>query len=159
MKKSVLTILALISLTLLIPNTGFGGGEPPSCGSNVPAFVLPAYMGNLTLEWQYKSTYACSRYFPGNYPCGDVILYGNLNCAERGCKDINITKKKAITISSGVAQVDFLGLEPSDLLVFGTGGYITWMDKYFGVSSANNLDYKTDKLFTVDVVVMEIQCQ
>jgi hypothetical protein len=142
---------------LLIPNIGFGGAEPPPCsGQNV--FVLPAYMGNITLEWQYKYTGNCSQYFPGNYPCGDVILYGSLNCAERGCKDINITKKKAITLKSDVAQVDFLGLEPTSLLVFGGGSYITLNSKNFGVSSANDLDYKTDKLFTVDVVVMEVDC-
>jgi hypothetical protein len=160
MKKSVLTILSLISLTILIPNTGFGG-EPPPPGKQLS---LPPYIGNLTVEWHPTGTSTCSNflfpeYAPGTHPCGEVIIYGELNCAEKRCRDITITKRKAITYPKEITQGDFLSLGPTDLTFRGfsfllpLGGPGT----FFWVTSADDLIYQTETLFTVDVVVMEFK--
>jgi len=45
--RTVLIILSLISLTLLMPSTGFGGAEPLAAGRGCPARLL----GNITAEW------------------------------------------------------------------------------------------------------------
>jgi hypothetical protein len=161
-KRTVFAILLLIPLTLLIPNTGFGGGfEPvsPCPSGEFPAFVLPPpYMGNLTVEWVP----------PDSIFWGGVLIYGELKSVERGRghkNDIIIKRKDQIVIAIGTSlipfdQVSFLGLEPANLqFLWGGGYYFNWQSKSFGVSSANDLDYKTETLFTVDVVVMEIQCK
>ena len=162
MKKSVLTILALISLMLLIPNIVFGGAEPPPCSTGSPGFILPPpYMGNVTFEWVPPDA--------NIYFWGGVLIYGELKSVGKGHKnDIIIKRKDNIVILIGAEtvpfdQVSFLGLEPVDLqwktLRYSFSLEIKGVTKNFGASSANDLDYKTDKLFTVDVVVMEIQCQ
>jgi hypothetical protein len=79
MKKSVITILLIIPLTLLIPNIGFGGGAE-SCQVTTGPY-LPAYFGNITAEWQ---------------PNGDVIIYGRLQCGEKKCDDIIMRKKDRV---------------------------------------------------------------
>jgi len=161
-KRAILKILLLIPMVFLIPNTGLGG-EPPPEGS-LP--VLPAYMGDLTVEWQSTNTTCASSFWGVNSPCGNIIIYGRLNCAERGCKDIIVTKKKPITLTYRalpipIAQMDFLSLEPTDLTFL--RGYQTWAfplggpGTYFAASSVNNLSYQSETLFTADVVVMQFK--
>jgi hypothetical protein len=158
MKRSVLTILLLIPFTLLIPAIGFGG-EPPPSGT---LLSLPPYIGTLTAEWQPTGTgtTCASAFWPGvNSPCGNVIIYGKLNCAEKRCKDITITKKKAVTFPTEITQEDFLSLEPTNLL------FLQWSwtfplegpGTYFAITSANDLSYQSPTLFTVDVVVMQFK--
>ncbi|MGA2469011.1 MAG: hypothetical protein ABSH06_32335 [Thermodesulfobacteriota bacterium] len=158
MKKSVLTILLLIPLTLLISAIGFAGEPPPQNSSLVP----PAYMGTLTVEWQSAGTTCASNFWPGGpYTCGDVIIHGRLNCAEKGCKDIIIPKKNPIPFPLPLAQVDFLSLEAADLPLRTT--YYAWglslagPGTYFAFISANDLNYQSATLFTVDVVVMQFK--
>lgn len=159
MKKSVLTILLLIPLTLLIPAIGFAG-EPPPEGSSP---VLPAYMGNLTVEWQPTGSTCDSNFaWPGGpFPCGNVIIYGKLDCAEKRCDDIKIPKKNPIYYPLSLAQVDFLSLEAADLPLRTT--YYAWglplagPNTYFAIMSADNLSYQSETLFTVDVVLMQFK--
>ena len=145
--RSVLIFLSLISLALLIPNTGFGGAEP--C-KGTQGFVLPAYFGNLTAQWVSDC---------GTGPYGCVLMYGNLKSGEIGYKDIIIDKKEPMIILLGtstvpVTQEAFLNIDNSYL----RGMYsFTWQSQCMELSSANNLSYKSETLFTVDVVVMQVK--
>lgn len=141
--RTVLTILSLISLTLLMPSTGFGGAETP-CGGT--GFVLPAYLGNITAEWVPQCETSTS---------GCVLLYGVLKSTERDYKDITITRKEP-KVRPNLDQVSFLSLQPANLLFLQYGLSFDWQGKCYGVSSANDLSYQSETLFTVDVVVMEI---
>jgi hypothetical protein len=168
MKRSVLAIFLFIPLTLLMPAIGFSGEPPPS--GTFPG--LPAYMGNVTVEWQSTNTTCYSFFYSGGDPfkvfnCGQVIIYGKLNCAHKKCMDKIITKREPITLrdSTGqpipVSQMDFLSLQPTDMSLH--GGYFTWTiplagpGTYFTATSFNDLSYQSETRFTVDVVVMEFK--
>ncbi len=146
-KRSVLSILLLIPLTLLIPNTGFAGGEEPCSGTGP---VLPPYIGTLTVEW---------------VPCGlttyCVVMYGALQGTERGQKEINIEKREPVIIHQDLVEGDrvkFLSLQAEYItLNYSFDWEIDGYTKCLGFSSASDPKYKTGTLFTVDVVVMEVQ--
>lgn len=164
MKRSVLTILLLIPLTMLIPIGGFGA-EPPQGLVLTP----PAYIGTLTAEWQPTGTNECSSgLIPDSpLPCGDVVIYGKLNRTGKGGKhwgyhykhtgDIIISKKEPITIKADIAQVDFLNVNPAYLkLDYGVTFPLRGPGTFFAVLNTNDLSYKSATLCTVDVVVMEM---
>ena len=136
-KRLVLTILLLIPLTLLIPNNGFSGAGEPCPGDT--GYFMPAYFGTVTAEWND----------------GDVSIYGSLICGERNCTNINIKKEQRIVIANGVSQVNFLSVDSSDIRF--NYSFIWPPIGCLQVSSASNLDYKSQTLFTVDVVVMGVQ--
>ncbi len=161
-RRSILTIFLLIPVVLLIPNTGLGGESPPS--GSLP--VLPAYMGDLTVEWQSTHTTCLSSFWGGNSPCGNVIVYGRLKSAESGFKDIIVTKNNPVTLTHqgtpvAVAQIDFLSLEPADLtprlgaLPFGLP--LLGPGTICAATSVNNLSYQSETLFTANVVVMQFE--
>lgn len=147
-KRSVLTILLVIPLTLLIPNTGFGGaeGEQPPC-EGFTVYVEPPYIGDLTVEWVSVCDIGSN--------C--VRTYGNLNCTARHCADIIIKKKEPIIMGVEISHLDFLKLGT------GLGENIKGRQvplpngKCFEVINANGQDFNTGNLFVVDVVVMEIK--
>ena len=146
-KRSVLTILLLIPLAMLIPNTGFAGGEEPCPGAGP---VLPPYIGTLTVEW---------------VPCvpgpNCVVMYGTLNGTQERQKDIHIKKREPVIIQQNLpseARVQFLSLQAEEIkFTYSFHWQIDGQLKCFGATSASDPEYKTGTLFTVDVVVMEVQ--
>lgn len=142
--RLLLVSLSLIFIILLTPNPGFTGAENP-CGGT--GFVLPPYLGNVTVKW-VPNCYAGS---------GCVFGYGVLRGVERGQRDIIIRERDPILVLTELDQVSFLSLEPVNLLFLQFGISFNWEGRCFGISSAGDLDYKTDTRFTVDVVVMEVQ--
>jgi hypothetical protein len=148
-KRSMVTILLLIPLTLLIPNSGFAGGEEPCLGTTGP--LLPPYIGTLIVEWVPVCDTGTN--------C--VVMYGTLNGTQKGQKDIHIKKREPVIIQQNLpseARVRFLSLQAEDIKYgYSFHWQIDGQLKCLGATSASDPEYKTGTLFTVDVVVMEVQ--
>jgi hypothetical protein len=140
-KRAGLAVLLFIPFLFIVPNIAFSSGEP--CPF-ITGYVLPPYLGNVTVEW----VPVCE------VGPGCVLVYGTFRGVERGQKDIIIKKREPIVMAAGVDQTIFLSLDSTDLRF---NYSFNWEGQCLQVSSANDPDYKSGTLFTVDVVVMAVR--